>query len=132
MAYSLISFDDSGVIKDAVVPSNWVLNGYVYWCDSLNAKRNLENCSPLNMKWPKYRVLKIKLQDGMCNTTISQFQLKNLLVCVYRYIAFFQNFQTFIHHKLNSLFYFCTMTKIKVNFKIINLFILLWQLPKLL
>ena len=70
MAYSLIQFwENSDKLGDAVVPTNWILDGHVYWCNSINAQRALEQRVPLNLKWPCYKVRKIKLSDGMYTIT---------------------------------------------------------------
>jgi len=42
MAYCSVKFIEKGVPSYAVVPTNWIKNGMMYWSTSLNAKKHLE------------------------------------------------------------------------------------------
>ena len=65
MAYSLVKFwEGVGKLESSVLPSNWISDGKVYWCNDINAKRSLDNKVPLNKEWPSYKLYKVVFKDG--------------------------------------------------------------------
>ena len=75
MAFSLVRFVENDEIEEAVVPTNWMKGGKVYWSTSINAKRDCMNKIPLNQNWPAYDLVSIKISDGMYYILIDTFHL---------------------------------------------------------
>ena len=66
MTHCLIRFVEDGKQKDTVVPSNWVVDGVLYWSDSLNARRDfkIKVAPPPQPNWLKYEIEKTVVIEG--------------------------------------------------------------------
>ena len=65
MAYSLVKFwENEREQEQAVVPSNWLRDGYMHWSNSFHAKRDGENCVEIDEALPKFKLIKIKCTGG--------------------------------------------------------------------
>lgn len=51
--------------EEGTVPSNWVIEGSLYWPPVVDAKPFYESRSPPNLQtWRKFKLIKIKFQSG--------------------------------------------------------------------
>ena len=65
MAYSLVKFWEKGEIEEGVVPTNWIMDGQVYWSNSIHAQKHLKQKKPVNLDWPSYELMKVVFTDGI-------------------------------------------------------------------
>ena len=66
MSFSLVKFWENGEIEEGVVPSHWLVDGRVYWSNSLNEfMRHMKEQRPIDLKWPSYEWVKVVFTDGI-------------------------------------------------------------------
>ena len=65
MSWTLaVCIERNNVESEVVVPTKWIRNKWVYWSDSLHAKRDLENQVDVDESWPRFKLVKIKVSSG--------------------------------------------------------------------
>ena len=64
MTHCLTRFVEDGKQKDTDVPSNWVVDGVLYWSNSLNACRDFKIKVAPQPNWLKYEIEKIVVIRG--------------------------------------------------------------------
>ena len=67
MTHRLIRFAEDGEEKGTFIPSNWVVDGVLYWSHSLNARRDFKNKVALQPNCLRYDIEKIVLIKGKYN-----------------------------------------------------------------
>ena len=49
---------------EAVIPSNWIQNGKVYWPSKMNVKKAFKEQADPEENWLMFSLIKVKLKDG--------------------------------------------------------------------
>ena len=49
---------------EAVIPSNWIQNGKVYWPSKMNVKKAFKEPADPEENWLMFSLIKVKLKDG--------------------------------------------------------------------
>ena len=49
---------------EAVIPSNWIQNGKVYWPSKMNVKKAFKEPADPEKNWLMFSLIKVKLKDG--------------------------------------------------------------------
>ena len=79
---------------EAVIPSNWIQNGKVYWPSKVNVKKAFKEQADPGENWLMFSLIKVKLKDGklLCICLIQKVLAFNsvIILQVYCFSRFFK------------------------------------------
>ena len=64
MSWSRVVCIENEEEMEAVIPSNWVQNGKVYWPSKMNVKKAFKEQADPEENWLMFSLIKVKLKDG--------------------------------------------------------------------
>ena len=64
MSWSRAVWIENEEEMEAVIPSNWIQNGKVYWPSKMNVKKAFKEQADPEENWLMFSLIKVKLKDG--------------------------------------------------------------------
>ena len=82
---------------EAVIPSNWIQNGKVYWPSKMNVKKAFKEQADPEENWLMFSLIKVKLKDGklLCIWLIHKVLAFNSVIILQMY-CFLKFFKTMV------------------------------------
>ena len=94
MSWSRAVWIENEEEMEAVIPSNWIQNGKVYWPSKMNVKKAFKEQADPEENWLMFSLIKVKLKDGklLCIWLIHKVLAFNSVVIlqVYYFSMFFK------------------------------------------
>ena len=94
MSWSRAVWIENEEEMEAVIPSNWIQNGKVYWPSKMNVKKAFKEQADPEENWLMFSLIKVKLKDGklLCICLIQKVLAFNsvIILQVYCFSRFFK------------------------------------------
>ena len=87
MSWSRAVWIENEEEMEAVIPSNWIQNGKVYWHSKMNVKKAFKEQADPEENWLMFSLIKVKLKDGklLCIWLIHKVLAFNSVIILQEY-----------------------------------------------
>ena len=87
MSWSRAVWIENEEEMEAVIPSNWIQNGKVYWPSKMNVKKAFKEQADPEENWLMFSLIKVKLKDGklLCIWLIHKVLAFNSVIILQEY-----------------------------------------------